>query len=251
MSKTIEALNRPDIRSQVRHQPMHDEIADTYFKKSAPAEPRKKNKIGPKLPWVIAGLAVLVALVTLLSRSNIDIRVRVLNEEAPSGAITEGAKGKCVYLLKGAEINNKLVKETYFSGDAKAYSRLTGSGLVLCNSRGNGWASYTMQFKEPVDLTKLGIGFIARGAKGDEKVGVAIVDADNRTYRIDNGLSPKLSKEDNAYTVDFRPAKRLLDLANISAIRFEFGSLTMGNGSMATIFLNELYVSKTRRTGWL
>lgn len=250
MSKTIEALKRPDIRSRV-HQPMHDEIAETYFKKSAPLEPRKENRFKPKLPWIVAGLAMLVALGTVLSRSNIDIRVRILSEEAPSGVITEGAKGKVIYLLKGAGIDNKLIKETYFSGDAKAYSRLTGSGVVLCNSRGSGWASYTIEFKEPVDLSKLNIGFVARGAKGDERAGVAIIDADNRIYRIEKDLSPKLTKEDKAYTVDFRPAKRIMDLANISAIRFEFGSLTMGNSSMATVFLNEVYVSKNRRTGWL
>ena len=249
MSKTIDALKRPDVRSRV-HQPMHDEIAETYFKTSAPAEARKAKR-APKLPWVIAAIAVLVALAALASRSNIDIRVRILSEDAPAGVIPEGIKGKAIYLLKGAEINNGLIKETFFSGDAKAYSRLTGSGIVLCNSRGNGWASYTMQFKEPVDLTKLDINFIARSEKGEEKIGVVVVDAENRTYRIEKDLSSKLAKENRVYTVDFRPAKRILDLANISAIRFEFGSLTMGNGSMATIFLNEVYASKTKRTGWL
>jgi hypothetical protein len=224
---------------------MHDEIAETYFK-SAPVVKRKPPS---KLPWIIAVLALLFAMAVLFSRSNIDIRVRVLSEEVPSGVIPEGAKGKCIYLLKGAEIDNKLIKETYFSGDAKAYSRLTGSGVVLCNSRGNGWASYTMQFKEPLDLTRLGINFVARGAKGDEAVGITIVDAENRAYRMENDLSPKLAKEDKLYTVDFRPARRMLDLANISAIRFEFGSLTMGNGAMATIFLNAVYASKTRRMG--
>jgi hypothetical protein len=251
MSKSLDTLNRRDIGKDVRRQPMHDEIAETYFGASTPAPARKENKNTPKLPWIVAAIAIIAALALLVSRSNIDIRVRVLSEEAPSGVIREGVKGRALYLLKGAGINNGLIKETFFSGDARAYSRLTGSGIVLCNSRGSGWASYTMRFKEPADLTKLDINFIARGAKGGERVGVAIVDAGNRTYRIERDLSPKMGKEDGVYTVDFSPAKRILDLANVSEIRFEFGSLTMENGPMATINLSEVYASKTKRTRWL
>jgi len=42
-----------------------------------------------------------------------------------------------------------------------------------------------------------------------------------------------------------------VDLNNIIAIKFEFGSLTAGNSSGAAIFLKDIYVAKARRSRWL
>lgn len=253
MSKTIDALKKPDVRSQVHHQ-LQDEIARTYFK--APSSSSGRKRAAPKLPWIITGLALCALFAMLISRSNIDIRIRVLSEDAPSiseakEAPPGGFKDKCVYFLKGAEINNSLIGRTSFSGDAKAYSRLTGSGVVLCNSRGSGWAGYTMRFKEPMDMTGLDMEFTASGGKGDERLGIALVDSRDRIYRIESARSPRLTKEPKIYKADFTGIGKMIDLSGISEIRFEFGSLTVGNDSMAAIFLNSVYASKTKRMRWL
>lgn len=259
MSKTIDTMKRPDVRSQVHNQ-FHDELAETYFKKHAPSAQSKthasKKNATSWLPWIITGIALCALFALVVSRSNIDIRVRILSEDAPIVTETKEAplgsfKDKCIYFLKGAEINNSIIGQTSFSGDAKAYSRLTGSGVVLCNSRGSGWAGYTIRFKEPVDMTGLDMEFVASGSNGDERLGIALADSQNRIYRIENALSARLTKEPKVYKADFHNVGKMIDLTGISEIRFEFGSLTVGNGSMATIFLNSVYASKTKRMRWL
>lgn len=254
MSKTIEAMKRSDVRSQVHNQ-LHNELADTYFKSSVSSKPGRKGP-GPKLPWVITALALSTLFALLISRSNIDIRVRILSEDAPSivdakEAPLGGLKDKCIYFLKGSEINNSLIGGAGFGGDASTYSRLTGSGIVLCNSRGSGWADYTIRFKEPLDMTGLDMEFVASGTNGGERLGVALVDSRNRTYRIEDALIPRLTKELKIYKTPIRNIGKAIDLSAVSEIKFEFGSLTVGNGPMATILLNSVYASKTKRMRWL
>lgn len=92
---------------------------------------------------------------------------------------------------------------------------------------------------------------MARGSSGGEYLGIVIVDSDNKTYRMERGLSTMLTNEWQLYKINFRPIKKAVNLANITTIKFEFGSLTVGNSSGAAIFLKDIYVAKARRSRWL
>ena len=236
---------------------IQDEIAKTYFHMPAKkALQRKKSRWKPFLPWAVAGLAVFLAIAVVIFRSSIDIKVRLLGE-VPSGPASRNPYGlngnfdKGLFLTEGGAPNKDIVKNAYFTGDAREFSISKPEELVLCNSRGSGWANYTIELKEPVDLDKLDIKCTARGVRGDEFLELVIVDGNNRSYRLEKDLSSAMSKEWQRYTINFRRVKKALDLSNISMIKFEFGTLTAGNYPSAIISLKDIYITKTRRLKWL
>lgn len=251
MSKIIDAINNPFKKERVRSS-AQEEIAKIYLKVSDKNKNRKDKRVSI-LPWAIAAAALLLALMTLLFKSNIDVRVRILGEIpslAPEQTDRFGSlREKGLYLLKGAEPNKYLVKDAGFTGDARAFSKIGDDELTLCNSRGSGWANYEIHLKEPLNLNRLDVKYMAKGESGDEYLTVVIVDSDNRSYRVEKDMSSKLTKDWQAYTINFKPLKNAVDLANIITLRFEFGSLTAGNSSMATIFLKDICVAKTKRMG--
>ncbi|MBN2453129.1 MAG: hypothetical protein JXB40_02555 [Candidatus Omnitrophica bacterium] len=233
---------------------LNDEIARTYLRTSEKAYIRKKNT--QRLAWSVAIVASILALVAFFTKITFDIKIRVLGE-MPSIMIEGGRidfdnrKEKGVFLIKGITSNNDIIKDTRFTGDAKAGSRTADDCVLLSNSRGSGWGNFTINLKEPIDLSKLDLKFVARGMSGGECLGIVIEDLDHRTYRMEHDLSTKLTDEWQLYKVNFRPVKKAVDLVNIVTIRFEFGSLTVGNSSGAAIFLKDIYVSKARRSRWL
>ncbi|GAF88007.1 unnamed protein product, partial [marine sediment metagenome] len=89
------------------------------------------------------------------------------------------------------------------------------------------------------------------GQIGDEYILLVLVDADNRSYRMGRDLSSALTKEWQKCAVNLRPVKDAIDMRNIQAVKFEFGNLTAGNYTSATIFLRDLYVVKRRGVKWL
>jgi hypothetical protein len=235
---------------------IQDEIAKTYFHTPAKKHSRKKPKWRPLLPWAVAVLAILFALAILVFRSSIEIKVRFLGE-IPSAPIDKDARGfgenldKGVFFIEGGAPNKDIVKSAYFTGDAKEFSMSKPEELVLCNSRGSGWANYTIELKEPVDLEKLDIKYMARGVRGDEFLTLVIVDSGKRSYRLEKDLSSAIGKDWQRYTINFRRVKKAVDLSNITAIKFEFGSLTAGNYPSAVMSLKDVYITKTRRLKWL
>jgi len=254
MSKIIDTLNNPFKKEKV-HTSAQEEIAKIYLKVSDKGKYKTKPAPMPKLPWIIAGTALVMAVLVLFFKSNIDIKVRILGEipalnaEAPAdkfGTLRE----KGVFLVKDAEPNKYIVRNADFKGDAKAFSKITGGELVLCNSRGSGWANYEIELKEPLNLDRLDLKYTARGERGGEFLTVVVVDSDNRTYRIEKDISSSLAKDWQVSTISFKPLQNAVDIKNISVIRFEFGSLTVGNSPMATIFMKDVCVTKTKRMGW-
>ena len=236
---------------------IQDEIAKTYFHMPAKkAAPRKKLKWKPFLPWAVAGLAVFFAIAIVIFRSSIEIKVRLLGE-IPSTPVSKNAYGldgnfdKGLFLVEGGVPNKDIVKNAYFMGDAKEFSISRPEELVLCNSRGSGWANYTIELKEPVDLDKLDIRYMARGVRGDEFLILVIVDSGKRSYRLEKDLSSAMGKDWQKYTVNFRRVKKAVDISNISTIKFEFGTLTVGNYPSAVMSLKDVYITKTRRLKWL
>ena len=249
MSKILETLNNPFKKEKLRSS-AQEEIAKIYLKVSDKNK-HKKDKHASKVPWMIAGLALSLALLMFFLKSNIDIKVRILGEipslssSAPDkfGSLRE----KGLYIVKGSEPNKYLIKNVDFMGDAKAFSKISGDEIILCNARGSGWANYEIVLRESLDLSKLDIRYAAKGERGEEYLTLVIVDSDNRTYRMEKDIGSKVSKEWQAYTINFKPLKNAIDLTNIAIIRFEFGSLTAGNSPMATLFLKDICVTKTKR----
>ena len=251
MSKILEAMSNPFKKEKARIS-AQDEIAKIYLKVSDKNK-GKKDKRTPKLPWAVMAIALFLAALTLFLKSNIDVKIRILGEIPSLGGESADKFGslreKGLYLVKGADLNKYIVKDAGFSGDAKAFSKVNDDALVLCNSRGSGWANYEIYLKEPLNLNRMDIKYMARGESGDEYLTVAIVDSDNRSYRVQKDLSSKLSKDWQAYTINFKYLKNVIDLANIMTVRFEFGTLTAGNSSTSTLFLKDICVTKTKRTG--
>ncbi|MDD5173221.1 MAG: hypothetical protein PHV48_00090 [Candidatus Omnitrophica bacterium] len=235
---------------------IQDEIAKTYFS----AMPKKHGKKKPKwrsfLPWAVAILALFFAAAILIFNSSIEVKVRFLGE-IPSLPIDKGAYkigenlDKGIFLVEAGVPNKDIVKNAYFMGDAKEFSIDRPDELVLCNSRGSGWANYTIELKEPIDLDKLDIRYMARGVRGDEFLSLVIVDSNKRSYRLEKDLSSAMGKDWQRYTISFRRVKKAVDISNISTIKFEFGTLTVGNYPSAVMSLKDVYITKTGRLKWL
>ena len=241
--------------ASTRSTDIQDEIAKTYFHGAA-KKPKKKSKWKTRLPWLIAALAFVFAIAIVTLRGSIDIKVRVMGE-MPSvphvGApySSEGSPDKGIFLIKGGEPNKDMAKDVSFNGDAKSFSLPKPEELVLCNSKGAGWANYSIELKEPIDLNKVDIIYTAKGTRGDEHLILVIGDVSKRVYRLEKDLSSSLSKDWHKYTMNFRRVNRAVDLSNINLIKFEFGNLTAGNPPGAAIFLKDIYITKTRRLKWL
>ncbi|OGW76685.1 MAG: hypothetical protein A3C51_01920 [Omnitrophica bacterium RIFCSPHIGHO2_02_FULL_46_20] len=257
MSKIIDIMDNVSAKKQAHHTDIQDEIAKTYF--HVPANKKGKPKINkwkPVLPWLIAALAISLSLATLVFKSSIDIKVRVLGE-IPFFASGSGEYGlveavdKGIFFIRGGEPNKEMIKNIYFSGDGREFSAAKPDEVVLCNVRGSGWANYTIELKEPVDLNKLDIKYTAKGSRGDEYLTLVIVDSNNRSYRMEKDISSALSKEWQKYTMNFRRVKKAVDISNIAKIKFEFGNLTAGNYPNAVMFLKDIYITKARRLKWL
>lgn len=249
-----EANKKKTLHTRDLQSALNDEIARTYLKTSEKSYIRKKNTL--RIAWSVAILASILALVAFLTKISFDVKVRILGE-MPSVSVEGGQinfdnmKEKGVFLIKGIASNNDLIKTTVFVGDANIGSRTADDHILLSNAKGSGWGNFTINLKEPVDLSKLDLKFVAKGSSGGELLGIVIVDADNKTYRMEHDLSTKLTKEWQLYKVNFRPIRKAVDLVNITTIKFEFGSLTVGNSSGAAIFLKDVYVAKVRKSRWL
>ena len=235
---------------------MQEEIANTYFKTAQVSKKNRKNIVSPSnIFFALAIVTFISAVVVLISQSNIDIRIKVLSripfitkESVDDGAVMRPVN-EGLFFVKGGEINDKVISKAFFVGDARAASKVTGDGANLRNSKGQGWASYRIEMKHPLDLRKSELRYMACGENGGESLFMIVVDSDNKSYRLDQESS-KLTKEWQAYTINFKPLKDVIDLANISAVRFEFGSYTAGNPESAAITLKDIYITKARKIKW-
>lgn len=258
MSKIVDVLNKPRHQHKTKiDNPFHEEIAKTYLKTSARRHDKKKPAATSEImPWLLAAIALLLALILFITKSNFDVKIRVLThapftaKEISAGDSVDLLQGEMVF-LKGNILNRETVRSAFFFGDARPASSAAEGEIVLCNSKGYGWASYRIELKNPVNLNGLSLRYSARGEMGGERLVLIIVDSDNRAYRVEDDLATRLTKEWQDYALDFKPVNNELDLAGISAIRFEFGSSTAGNSENAKIFLKDIYAAKPKRIRWL
>lgn len=239
MSKIKDALSRHFKSSSAVDDSIQEELAKTFFASST--KPDRKEKKTPKAPWVISVLALLLAsFLVLILRNHIEIRIRMKGK-----SLTPVVAQENMFFIKDGKPSVYLIGDMCFFGDARKFSREKDNMLVLVNSKGWGWANFSVELKEPVNMERLNIlSYVARGQLGDEHLTLVLVDADNKLYRMPRDLSSALTKEWQEHTINVRSARNAIDLSRISIVRFEFGSLTVGNYSTATIFLKDISVKK-------
>jgi len=255
MSKILDILNHGFKHNKKPVDPIQEELAKTFFSSTTSKVPYRHKMA--KTPWIIAGLACIIALFIFIFNSKIDIQVRIMGEVpslSQSGPESDSVvpSGKGFFLIKNGKPNAYLIRETVFSGDAAKYSRESEDMLVLTSLNEAGWANFSIELKMPVNMANFDISYIAKGQSGDEHLLVVLVDKDNRVYRMARDLSSGLTNEWENHTVNLSPVGNSVDLTRIRTIKFEFGTLTARNCSMATIFLKDAgIVAKTRGAKWL
>lgn len=235
MSKIIDVLNRRIRPRGKAVGSIQEELAKTFFSSSAKKD--KKAKKRSKIPWVITALTLCLVFFVVMSRTDINIEIR---RKASAVRLTENNP----FFIKGGKLSNHFVKSIYFSGDAARFSRKKDDMIILVNSKGSGWANFTIELKEPVNMERLDISYAARGQVGGERLLLVLADADNKIYRMAKDLSLPLTEDWQEYTINLKPARGSVGLESMSKIKFEFGSLTTGNNHSATVFLKDIYVRK-------
>lgn len=255
--KKADVLTKSISQKSRLYDSFQEEIANTYLKTSGKKPKKAKRRVSlPNIPWVVTLVSLFFSFFIIFSKSNIDIKIKILsglpfvNRETATDEFS-GVWGKGIFFVKGGNANSDIVKKAFFVGDAQALSKVKSDEVILCNSRDRGWANYRLDLKKPIDLNKFDIKYTAKGKAGDERLILMIVDTNNRSYRIEDDLSSKLTDGWHTYSINFKPVGDVIDLANISAIRFEFGTLTAGNESQATIFLKDIYGAKAKGVKWL
>jgi hypothetical protein len=253
MSRTIETLNKFLHSKDKANSSVQEEIANIYLRTSTTKAKEKSISSRLKIPWVIASAALLIVLFLIISKSDIDIKVRILSDipAIKAGASERAQTEKGIFFIKGGRPNKDIVKNISFLGDARGSLDATNNELALYNSKGYGWANYTLELKEPIDFNRFEIKYTARGERGDEYLVLVLADTNNRSYRKEKDLSSALSRDWQRYTINFRPVGNAIDLGNISTVRFEFGGLTAGNYPNAVIFLKDIYITKVKKEKWL
>ncbi len=238
MSKIKDALNKHFNSSGGVDGSVQEELAKTFFASSTKTD--RKEKKTPKAPWVISILALLsVSFLVLILRNHIEIRIR-MKGKSPTPVVAQ----ENMFFIKDGKPGTYLIGDMSFFGDARKFSREKGDMLILVNSKGWGWGNFSIELKEPMNMEKHHISYIARGQVGDEHLIPVLVDADNKSYRMSRDLSSALTKEWQERTINLKSARNAIDLSRISIIRFEFGSLTAGNYPTATMFLKDISVKK-------
>lgn len=257
MSRTIDTLHKVAKPKDKIYASLQEEIAKTYLKTAPEARSREKRAwpmSEHRRQWLIAIAAVLLVFIAVFIKNNIDIRVRILTKIPRAGVGQEADKvyaDRGISFIDGAVLNQDAVKSAYFLGDAGNFSETTGDEIILRNSKGHGWANYTLEFKEPLDLRKFDVKYLAKGTRGDEQLALVVIDSDKRTYRMERSASSALARDWQRYAIDFGFLGNAVNLKDVSAIRFEFGTLTAGNSSTAVIFLKDIYAAKKKGIKWL
>lgn len=236
MSKISDILNKNFTTESKNIDFAHDELVETFFGLN---KKKVKEKKAPKASRSIVVILVFLVLFIIILGLIIDIKITV-KENVKDAARNIVASAKANFLLKDGKPNQNLVKKVTFLGDARKFSRATGKIIVLINAKGSGWGNMSIKFKKPINIRDLDISYMASGQSGGERMFLILIDANNRLYRIQDNLALALNKEWKSRRISLQSAQNAIDLSRISEMQFEFGSLTTGNSTGATIFLRDI-----------
>lgn len=254
MSRIIDSLNKHFNMQKNNDDSIRQELAKTFF--GAPTKKENKRFGLLKLPWIITSVALLSLFLVLLSRSNIDIKIEITGRapaKSPTGlqAAYTPVNEEEAFLVKAGQPNEYFVKKAFFFGDALKFSRVKEDMLVLVNSKGMGWSNINLQFIEPMNMSGSALAYTAKGQEGGERIIVVLTDVNNKTYRMPQSLASMLSEKWEDHVINLAPARDVLDLSKISRVSLEFGSITTGNSTYTTIYLEDIYLTKARGEQWL
>ena len=223
MSKTLDALNKKQEKKYNAESFVRDELIKTFFTSSSKKARRRPVPTRLKAPWVAVGLFAAFLAFFIIAQNALSKR--------------------SIFFIKDGRLNERLVENISYFGDAGG-SLKEDESFILVNSRGVGWANFSLELKKPIDMTRQCISYSARGDVGDERVIIVLIDSENRTYRIKRSPLKPLGREWQDYSVNPIVAKGAVDLSAISKIKFEFGGLTAGNAPRAAIFLKNICIQK-------
>jgi len=242
MSKIIDVLNRRFRTRKEIKDPIQEELVRTFF--SHPSKNEKKNKKPSKTPWIITALALFCALFIIFNRVSINLEIKPALPTIIGSSLSAGFSKDQILFLKDGNLNNRIVKDIYFSGDAVKFSRETNDMLILVNSKGIGWANVTIELKEPLNIRRKEISYTARGQSGGEYLTVILIDEENKMYRIPRDFFTPLKDKWETYTVSLKEVKSLAGITSIERVKFEFGTITAGNNYSDTIFIKDISLKK-------
>ena len=275
MSKIIEALRRDPVeKSAGSKKPTPNEqliqvestgreltqerLADIYF--SAVGKPKhseppviirvvEKSKAAASIPWVITSVAFLITAIALFSTKRLLVDVRVIDDKTLLRSFDDeqssGATGDSTGTTQtGSQPSIALpLEDFFFEGAAILQSSKDSRRLTLVNSSVSPFARAVLRPSQSFDLSRSKLVFDVRGAKGGEKLGVALKDIGN-VQAFKKGIAQPFTgglstdwKETEVFLLDLN---EIFDTKRVASIRFEFGTKDTENHSGDTIYVRNL-----------
>ena len=229
MSRIIDTLKKKNNKHDDGYDFVQEELSKAFFgtsiKKTKPKKPSKP-------PWIAAAAILVIMIIAFLFYTQFDVNVKPKTKSA-----------KEIFFIKDGKPDMDAIKGISVEGDARRLSAPLAEAFQLLNGKGkHGWANLEIVLKNPIDLNKNSLSYIARGQNGDEYLMLVLVDSSNRSYRIQKKSSSFLSKDWKKYILNPKEFEGAIDFSKIAKIQFEFGGLTAGNYPSATIFIKDISI---------
>ncbi len=244
-----------------------EELANIYF--AAGEKPRtsgelpvvikvvEKPGLAPVIPWIITSVAFLITAFSLFSTKRVFVDIKVIDEKnpyyngsqwapPPPWAAHEEAREAPKKEDKASfgEAEKIILDDVIFDGASKLNSTFDRSSMTLVNSSVSLFARATVHFESPANLKNGKIIFYAKGSKGGENLGLALKDKSNVLAFEQGKVNPfprRLTTEWQKGEVLVKDTLQAFDPANVTALRFEFGSNTQ-NKPGDTLFIKDIQI---------
>ena len=215
----------------------HKEIIDTFFKKTSHQPSKKKHKPGRKKTHVplFAGAFLLLAFVSILA-------IIILGRETlqKSGLESYSTAQRVETLIRDGVVERAYIEEARFDADATNKSSFLKSSIRLVNQGSLGRAAFMISFKERLSLKNKSILITARSETGLAAFKLLLQDRKGNFFMAKEvPLAGRWSREH--IFIKTRNSTNF-DFGNISGLKIEFGSKTVGNRQDAVIYIKNLVI---------
>lgn len=240
---------------------------ETYDDHAAPANKstHPSTKVFHFFPWLISFLAILLLLVNIAYRGNINIKIEVTRNDTgktasaatkntypaqkslpPTDKTTDSLYVSNFLILNG-QINSQVIKKIGFYGAALRDSKILQDGIYLINDGTTGWASAGFDLANPTDLTNGSLEFFVKGLSGNESLELMLRDSDNNSYlpQAHNLIFNKnMGGEWQFVSIPFDSFSGYYNSKRINHIGFEFGTQTTSNEPGTSIYIKNIKIVK-------